>query len=202
MEEDLRLHAPAALRNRDLIADFLQEHLPPQGILLEIASGSGEHCIRFGERLPRHIIQPSDPSPRARASIDAWTASSGLANVRPALDIDASAQDWPIDKADTIICINMIHISPWRAATGLFAGAAKLLPPGGVLYTYGPYMRDGAHTSQSNADFDAELRRENPEWGVRSIEALCELAAACGFCAPGITSMPANNFSLIFKRLA
>jgi hypothetical protein len=200
MEEDLRLHAPAALRNRDLIVDVLQDHLPAQGLLLEIASGSGQHCLRFGERLPRHVIQPSDPSPQARASINAWIASSGLANVRPALDIDASLPDWPVDQAAAVLCINMIHISPWRATTGLFAGAAKYLSPGGLLYTYGPYMQGGAHTSKSNAGFDADLRRENPEWGVRSIEALSELAAACGFSAPQITQMPANNMSLIFTR--
>ncbi len=200
MEEEIRLHAPAALRNRDLIADVLQDHLPPQGLLLEIASGSGQHCVRFGERLPRHVIQPSDPSPQARASIDAWMASSGVANVRAALDIDASEPAWPIGHADVVVCINMIHISPWEATRGLFAGAARVLTPGGLLYTYGPYMRDGAHMSESNAAFDADLRRQNPEWGVRSIEALSELAIACGFAAPSITQMPANNLSLIFRR--
>jgi SAM-dependent methyltransferase len=201
MEEDLRLHAPAALRNRDLIVDVLQDHLPPQGLLLEIASGSGQHCVRFGERLPRHVIQPSDPSPQARASIDAWVASSGVTNVKPALNIDASLPDWPVGHADAVLCINMIHISPWRATVGLFAGAARVLAPGGLLYTYGPYMRGGAHTSESNAGFDADLRRENPEWGIRSLEALSELAATCGFAAPLIAPMPANNLSLIFKRV-
>ncbi|WP_020174563.1 DUF938 domain-containing protein [Methyloferula stellata] len=200
MEEDLRLHAPAALRNRDLIVDVLQDHLPPHGLLLEIASGSGQHSVRFGERLPRHVIQPSDPSPQARASIDAWVASSGVTNVRPALDIDASKPDWPISQADAIACINMIHISPWEATTGLFAGAARVLAPGGLLYTYGPYMRDGAHMSESNAAFDADLRRQNPQWGVRSLEALTALAATCGFAAPRTTQMPANNLSLMFTR--
>jgi cyclopropane fatty-acyl-phospholipid synthase-like methyltransferase len=200
MEEDLRLHAPAALRNRDLIADILQTHLPPRGLLLEIASGSGQHCIRFAERLPHHVIQPSDPSPQARASIDAWVASSGVTNVKPALNIDASLPDWPIGPADAVACINMIHISPWRATTGLFTGAAQVLTPGGLLYTYGPYMRGGEHTSEGNAIFDADLRRENPEWGLRSIESVSELAAACGFTAPLIVQMPANNLSLIFKR--
>jgi hypothetical protein len=202
MEEDLRLHAPAALRNRELIVDVLQDYLPPQGLLLEIASGSGQHCVRFGERLPRHVIQPSDPSPQARASIDAWVTSSGVANVKPALNIDASWPDWPIDRADAVLCINMIHISPWRATTGLFAGAAKHLLPGGLLYTYGPYMQGGVHMSESNAVFDADLRRENAEWGLRSIEALSELARNCGFAAPQIRQMPANNLSLIFKRSA
>lgn len=201
MEQDLRLHAPAALRNRDLIADVLQSALPPRGLLLEIASGSGEHCIRFGERLPHHVIQPSDPSPQARASIDAWTLSSGVTNVRPALDIDASLPDWPIGHADAVLCINMIHITPWRATLGLFAGAAKYLTAGGLLYTYGPYMCGNKHTSEGNAAFDLSLRRDNPEWGIRSIEALSELANARGFSAPHMIPMPSNNFSLIFKRM-
>lgn len=202
MGEDLRLNAPAALRNRDLIADVLQDRLPAHGLLVEIASGSGQHCIRFAERFARLTIQPSDPDAKARTSIDAWRASSGLANVLPALNIDASKPDWPIEKADAILCINMIHISPWQATTGLFAGAAKYLAPGGLLYTYGPYMRGGAHTSEGNAIFDADLRRENPDWGIRSLEALDQLAAANGFPPPDIVEMPANNLSLIFKRQA
>ncbi len=201
MPEDLRQHAPAALRNRDLIVDVLLNHLPRSGLLLEIASGSGQHCVRFGERLPAHVIQPSDPSPQARASIDAWIASSGLTNVKPALDIDASRADWPIAHAEAVLCINMIHISPWRASAGLFAGAAKCLGPGGLLYTYGPYLQGGAHTSASNAAFDADLRRQNAEWGIRPIEGLSELAQSRGFSAAAIVPMPANNFSLIFRRL-
>jgi cyclopropane fatty-acyl-phospholipid synthase-like methyltransferase len=200
MEEDFRLHAPAALRNRDLIADILTDHLPPRGLVLEIASGSGEHCIRFGERLPNHVIQPSDLSPQARMSIDAWVASSGVTNVRPALNIDVSQPDWPIAEADAIICINMIHIAPWQATAGLFAGAARILTTGGVLYTYGPYMREGAHTSAGNAHFDADLRQQNADWGIRSIEALNDLAEANGLSIPLIIPMPSNNFSLIFKR--
>jgi SAM-dependent methyltransferase len=200
MEEDLRLHAPAALRNRDLIADILQDYLPPRGLVLEIASGSGEHCIRFGERLPNHVIQPSDPSLQARISVDAWVASSGVTNVRPALNIDASQPDWPFAEADAIICINMIHIAPWSAAAGLFAGAARILTSPGVLYTYGPYMHGGVHTSEGNARFDSDLRQQNAAWGIRSIEALTELATANGLSAPQMIPMPSNNFSLIFKR--
>jgi hypothetical protein len=202
MEEDLRLHAPAALRNRDFITDILIDHLPPQGLLLEIASGTGEHCVRFGERLPRHVIQPSDPNERARISIDAWIASSHLTNVRAALDIDASLPDWPIAQADAVICINMIHISPWRATTGLFAGAARILGSHGLLFTYGPYMQNGRHTSEGNAAFDADLRSQNAEWGVRPIEDLTQLALSCGFSAPHKIEMPSNNFTLIFKRSA
>jgi hypothetical protein len=200
MEEDLRLHAPAALRNRDLIAAILKERLPPSGLVLEIASGTGEHCVRFGELLPNHVFQPSDLSRQARTSIDAWIASSGLTNVRPALNIDASLPDWPVAEAAAVICINMIHISPWPATKGLFFKAAKILAAGGILYVYGPFMRDGAHTSEGNAAFDADLREQNSDWGIRSIEALGELAASNGLSAPDIIPMPSNNFSLIFKR--
>jgi hypothetical protein len=200
MEEDLRLHAPAAMRNRDLIIDVLKDHLPSKGLLLEIASGSGEHSARFGERLPHLVIQPSDPSQQCRVSIDAWTDSTQVTNVKPALDIDARLPDWPIKQADAIVCINMIHIAPWSATTGLFAGAAKILAAGGLLYTYGPYLENGIHTSAGNAAFDADLRSQNAEWGIRSIEALTELALSYGFSAPQKIQMPSNNLSLIFKR--
>ena len=197
---DARLNAPAALRNRDLILEVLRGHLPPQGLILEIASGSGQHCIRFGEGLPNHIIQPSDPKAAARASIDAWIADSGLANIRPALALDATADVWPIAAADAIVCINMIHIAPWKAAQGLFAGAARLLPVRGALYLYGPFKRDGRHTAPSNEAFDASLREENSDWGVRDLETIAALAASCGFGAANIIEMPANNLSLIFQK--
>ncbi len=202
MTEDLRLHAPAALRNRDLIADILATVLPATGYFLEIASGSGEHCIRFAERFPGATIQPSDPEPRSRASIDAWVNALGLTNVKPALTIDASLPDWPTGPVDAIVCINMIHISPWQATVGLFRGAAKYLAPGGVLYTYGPYMRGGAHTSEGNAAFDASLRNDNPDHGIRSLEAITDLAHQSGLTAPRVIEMPSNNLSLIFNREA
>lgn len=197
---DARLNAPAALRNRDLILEILRAYLPPQGLVLEIASGSGQHCIRFGEGLPHHVIQPSDPNREARASINAWITESGAANVRQALAIDAAEDVWPIKTADAILCINMIHIAPWRAACGLFAGGAKLLPSGAPLYLYGPFKRNGRHIAPSNEAFDASLRHENPEWGVRDLEAVVALATSCGFEAPKIIEMPANNLSLVFHR--
>ncbi len=197
---DARLTAPAAVRNRDLILDVLRAHLPAQGLVLEIGSGTGQHCIRFGAGLPHHIFQPSDPNPEARASIQAWIRDSGVTNVREALALDATAELWPIAKADAICCINMIHIAPWRAARGLFAGGARLLPAGGPLYLYGPFKREGRHWAASNEAFDASLRQENPDWGVRELEAVAALAAACGFGEPAIIEMPANNLSLIFRR--
>lgn len=197
---DARRNAPAALRNRDLILDTLRPQLPPQGLILEVASGSGQHCIRFAEGLPQHILQPSDPDAAARASIDAWTADSRLPNIRKALDIDATASIWPIESADAVICINMIHIAPWRAGCGLIAGAGRLLPADGPLYLYGPFKRDGCHTATSNEAFDASLRSENPEWGVRDLDALAAIAAEAGFGPPLIIEMPANNLSLVFRR--
>lgn len=199
--EDLRLHAPAALRNRDLILDIIQAHLPAAGLILEVASGSGEHCVRFGENLPAHLIQPSDPDPRARASIDAWIAASGRANIRAAIDLDASAPTWPVTEAAAVICINMIHISPWAATQGLISGAARILPPGGPLFLYGPYKRGGAHTSESNAQFDHDLRRRNFEWGIRDLEKVEELALANGLSDPLVFEMPANNLTLLFQKL-
>lgn len=200
MNEDRRLHAPAALRNRDPILAILRDHLPEKGLILEIASGSGEHCIWFGERLPGHVMQPSDPDPKARASIDAWIAASRGRNIRPAIDLDASATNWPVADAAALVCINMAHISPWAATRGLLAGAARILPPGGPLFLYGPFKRDGKHTSQSNADFDLDLRRRNVEWGIRDLESIEDLAAAGGFAKPLVVEMPANNLSLVFHK--
>ncbi len=200
--QDLRLGSPAALRNRDLILDAIRDHLPRQGLVLEIASGSGQHCVRFGERLPGIVIQPSDPDPRARASIDAWVAGSGVTNVFPALALDAAAPVWPLAKADAILCINMIHIAPWGATRGLLAGAARLLGPGAPLILYGPYKRGGTHTSESNAAFDRDLRKENPDWGVRDLEKVEAEAVAKGFSPAAVAQMPANNLVLVFTKWA
>ena len=145
-------------------------------------------------------FQPSDPGEAERRSVDQWVASLGLQNVCPAIAIDAGADVWPITAADVVFCINMIHISPWRASEGLFRGAARLLPPSGVLFTYGPYKRDGAHTSEGNAAFDASLCERNPEWGIRDVADVTALALEAGFEAPDVIQMPANNLSLVFRR--
>jgi SAM-dependent methyltransferase len=197
---DARLHAPSAARNRDPILNVLQRFLPARGVVLELASGSGEHTVHFAQAFPALAFQPSDPDAEARASIDAWAASAGLPNVRPALAIDATTQPWPIDAADAVLCINMIHISPWQAAIGLVSGAAAILPPGGLLYLYGPYRRNGSHTAPSNEAFDRSLRERNPAWGIRDLEAVADLAAVHGFGPPAIEQMPANNLSLIFSK--
>jgi hypothetical protein len=199
MTEDARRQAPAVARNRDPILQVLRRHLPAQGLVLELASGSGEHIRHFAEALPALTFQPSDPDPGCRASIDAWAAP--LPNIRPALALDAAA-DWPALRADAVLCINMVHISPWAASIGLFRGAASALPAGGLLYLYGPYRQDGVPTAPSNEEFDASLRSRNPEWGLRSLSAVAALAAEHGFAAPVVESMPANNLSLIFRRAA
>ena len=201
MTDDARQYAPSAARNRDPIWAVLGPQLPPRGLVLEIASGSGEHTVHFARLAgPQLTFQPSDPDAPARASIDAWAAASGLPNIRPALALDAAAETWPIDRADVVVCINMIHISPWASTVGLVRGAARVLPPGGLLFLYGPYRRGGQHTAPSNAAFDADLRRRNPAWGVRDLEAVAELAASAGFEAPTITPMPANNLCVLFRR--
>jgi hypothetical protein len=200
--KDQRLHAPAALRNRDLILSAVEPYLPASGLILEVASGSGQHCIWFAEKLPQHVMQPSDPDPKARASIGAWIASAGVRNIREPIALDAAAKLWPLTEADAIFCINMVHISPWSATLGLLDGAARLLPPTAPLCLYGPYRRGGAHTSESNAAFDRDLRGQNHEWGVRDLEALGMEAAARGFLPPAIIEMPANNLTLVFRKRA
>lgn len=196
---DPRRQAPAAARNRAPILEVLRQHLPAQGLVLEVASGSGEHILHFAEALPALSFQPSDPDAGARASIDAW--AEGQPNVRPALALDASAT-WPALRADAVLCINMIHIAPWQAAIGLFRGAAATLPAGGLLYLYGPYRQSGLPTAPSNEAFDADLRARNPAWGLRLLEDVVALAAEHGFAAPDVVPMPANSLSLIFRRVA
>jgi SAM-dependent methyltransferase len=197
---NLRQHAPSAERNREPILAVLKRVLPATGTVLEIASGTGQHAIHFAAALPHLVWQPSDVDDEARASIAAWTAHSGLANVRPPLALDVRDASWGIEAAAAIVCINMIHISPWASAQALIGGAGRLLGPGGVLFLYGPYRRGGAHTAPTNAAFDEQLQRRNPAWGVRDMEAVVALADAAGFDADEPVEMPANNFSLVFRK--
>lgn len=193
---DVRRHAPATLRNREAITAVLADVLPASGLVLEIASGSGEHVAYFARALPGRDWQPSDPDPDARASIAAWCA--GLDEVRSPLTLDAAAPDWPIDRADAVLCINMVHISPWEATLGLLAGAARILPAGAPLILYGPYRREGVATAPSNEAFDQSLRARDPRWGLRSVEAVRD--AARGFVFDRLVEMPANNLMLVFRR--
>lgn len=198
MTEDPRRTAPAAARNRGPILQALRPHLPASGTVLEVASGTGEHTACFAAALPGLRWQPTERLPEARASIDAWAA--GLPNVLPAVILDAASPEWPVRHADAVLCINMIHIAPWAAAEGLFAGAARVLPAGGLLALYGPYRRGERPLEPSNAAFDADLRRRDPGWGLREVESVTGLALRAGFAPPSLVEMPANNLMLLFRR--
>lgn len=199
--EAQKRYAPATLRNRDAILTVLRDALPPAGLVLEVASGSGEHAIHFAAALPALEWQPSDPDPAALASIAAWRAEAGLPNVRAPILLDA-AGDWPIDRADAILCINMVHISPWDATLGLLRGAGRALPTGGLLYLYGPYIRDDVETAPSNLAFDASLKARDPRWGVRRLEDVVAAAERQGLRFDRLVEMAANNLSVIFRRRA
>jgi len=196
----MRREAPAAGRNRQPILDVLRTCLPDNGLVLEIASGTGEHAVHFARALPGLDFQPSDPGAEQRASIDDWVRTLGLANVRPALDLDAAAETWPVERADAVVCINMIHIAPWAAAVGLTRGAARLLAAGSVLFLYGPYHRGGRPTSPGNETFDRSLRQQNSAWGIRDLEEVTALADREGFALDRVVDMPANNLSVVFRR--
>jgi SAM-dependent methyltransferase len=214
-DPDARQFAPAVQRNREPILAVLQQVLPNHGVVLEVASGTGEHGAFFAPQLPHHFWLPSDTAPEALASIRAWQVHQPIPNFLTPLTLEVSQPDWPDGVQSklaqpplagmpltAIVNINMIHISPWSATVGLMAGAKRLLPPGGILYLYGPYQRDGKHTAPSNEAFDTMLRSRNPAWGVRSLEAVIALAARHGLQWRDTVSMPANNFSVIFARSA
>ncbi len=197
------LSSPATARNKDLILEVLRPNLPATGLVLEIASGAGEHALHMATHLPGLTWQPTDPDPQALASIAAWRDQEGPANLLPPLELDAAHPDsWPVPAADAVVCINMIHISPWAATEGLFAGAGRLLAEGGVLFTYGPYLEDGIETAPSNLAFDASLKSRNPAWGIRRREELEALAARHGLAQQSRIAMPANNLGLVFRRSA
>lgn len=194
-----RRYAPATKRNRESIVAVLREELPSSGLVLEVASGSGEHAIHFAAAFPDLHWQPSDPDPDALASIEAWRAEAGLLNLRPPIRLDARG-GWPADRVDAILCINMVHISPWAATLGLMKGAGRVLPPHGLLYLYGPYVRDGVETAPSNLAFDVSLRARDPQWGLRRMEDVIAVAHAEGLAFQRLVEMPANNLSLTFRR--
>jgi hypothetical protein len=199
-QDDGRRSAPATLRNREPILNVLQPLLPETGLVLEIASGTGEHLVHFARRLPQLTWQPSDPSRKARQSIAAWVAAEGLQHVCAPLDIDAAAEKWPINHAVAIICINMIHISPWSATVGLMRGAGSILASGTPLYLYGPYRRTGRPLESSNAAFDVDLRARNPQWGLRELDDVAKCADDYSLRLDQVVEMPANNLSVIFRK--
>ena len=191
---------PSAERNKGPILDVLARVLPRRGLVLEIASGTGQHVVHFANALPDLTWQPSDPDQELRHSIALRVTEEHRDNIERPIDLDVTRLPWPLQTADAVVAINMIHVAPWSATLALFEGAKALLSPGQVLFLYGPYRRDGRHTSPSNAQFDLDLRARNPEWGLRDLEAVSDVAAAAGFDLAEIVGMPANNFSLVFKR--
>ena len=196
-----RRSAPHVARNAEPIADVLGAVLPARGLVLEVASGTGEHAVHFARTFLRLKWQPSDPDPLALRSIESWRHEAGLANLLPAVTLDVCAEDWLTERADAILCINMIHISPWSAAEGLMRGAGRRLDPGAPLYLYGPYFQAGVPTAPSNLAFDQSLRSRDPEWGIRDLEAVVDLARAHGFALDTVVPMPANNLSVVLRRL-
>ena len=196
---EVPLTAPAAERNKGPILTVLNGLLPASGLVLEIVSGTGQHVVHFAQGMPHLMWQPSDPDPELRASIRAWIAQTGLSNIRAPLDLDVGRLPWPIERADAVVCINLVHIAPWPATPALMAGAARLLPATGILVLYGPYRREGRHTAPSNEAFDQQLRASNPDWGVRHLEAVTEVAASDGLALRDVIAMPANNFCVVFR---
>lgn len=192
--------APAALRNREPIADVLADWLPKSGMVLELASGTGEHAVHFAGRFPGLTWQPSDADADALGSIAAWREQSGFANLLPPLRIDAASADWPVEAAQAVVSINMVHISPWSSALGLIAGAQRILAAGAPLILYGPWIVSGVETAPSNLDFDRDLKRRNSAWGLRRVEDFDAAASKCGFRLLELRAMPANNLMLLFRR--
>lgn len=197
-DTDARLHAPATARNRDAIVAVLGRVLPPSGLVLEMASGTGEHVAYFAERLPARLEwQPTDVLPRHLASI---AAHNHRPNVRAPIALDVEVEPWPVQQAAAILAINLVHIAPWSACLALLRGAARTLSAGGVLFLYGPFQEHGQHTAESNALFDQRLRDSDPRWGVRDADEIVTQAAAHGLLATERVAMPANNLSLVFTR--
>ena len=203
---DQRLFFPATERNRGPIGDLLSQLLPASGTVLELASGSGEHAVCFQQRFPHLLWQASDPNPDHRASIDAWIRHQVLTDVMPAaLKLDVEERPWPLPPTirstlKTVVCINLLHISPASCTDALLEESALLLPSGASLIIYGPFMRNGAHTSASNAAFDQSLRERNDEWGLRDVNAITSIAANAGFQIDDVIPMPANNLTIVFNR--
>jgi len=199
---DHRRSAPHVARNAGPISAVLAEILSPRGLVLEVASGTGEHILHFAQAFPKLLWQPSDPEPAALRSIEAWRAEGRLFNLLPAASLDVRAADWPVVQADAILCINMIHISPWPATVGLLRGAGRLLGTGAPLYLYGPYRRAGVETAPSNEAFDESLKARDPEWGLRDLEAVTAEGARYGLELDRVVEMPANNLSVVLRKSA
>ncbi len=194
-------HAPATQRNREPIRKVLETELPGDGgLLLEIGAGTGEHAVYLSKAFPQWQWQPTDPDPDALASIAAWRDEEGGDNLLEPIQLDASGAEWPVDRADAMLCVNMTHISPRAASEGLFAAAGRMLAPGAPLLIYGPFLEADVETTQSNLDFDASLKARNPAWGLRELAWIDELADANGLARTARHAMPANNLTLVYRK--
>ncbi len=199
---DPRLFFPATQRNRDAILEVLRRVLPSEGHVLEIGSGSGEHVTHFASALPGLRFIPSDLDAAHRASVAAWTTHLGLDNIESPRAIDASSDDWGVDRVDSVICANVIHIAPWDVALGLMAGAAARVGPNAPVVLYGPFKRGGQHTAPSNEAFDQSLRSRDPRWGVRDLDEVSAVAEGHGLVLDEVVEMPANNLTVVWRRRA
>lgn len=197
---DSRCSAPSAGRNREPILQVLRKVLPQSGTVLEVAAGTGEHAVFFSRAFPHLDWWPTDIAPENLASIESWRTAEGGPNLQPARRLDVLSEEWPVSKADALVCINMIHIAPWECTEGLMAGAGRVLSPRGILVTYGPYRVDGAHTAPSNVEFEAWLKGKDPRFGVRDVGDVAAEAAARGLSLEQRIEMPANNFTLVFQK--
>ncbi len=194
--------APAAERNKEPILEILRDVLPLRGLVLEVASGSGQHAVFFARALPQVIWQPSDADPGALESIAAYCQEANLPNLLLPILLDASAATWPIEHASAIVSINMIHIAPFSACLGLLEGGARILPEDAPLVLYGPFIIDGDFVAPSNVEFDRRLRSENAAWGVRELREVERAAIARGFRLDRVIARPANNQVVVFRRNA
>ncbi len=194
----MKLDYPATHRNRAPLLRVLEATLPATGLVVEIGSGSGQHTAYFAAALPQLTWQPTDVSAEGRASADAWAADVPQATILPAVHLDVR-QPWPMERADAVICANMIHIAPWSCTDGLLEGASAVLPTGGPLVLYGPFQ-EGARTAASNLSFDASLRQRDPRWGVRSLDAVLAAADSCRLDLSHRHDLPSNNLALVFRR--
>jgi SAM-dependent methyltransferase len=197
---DGRLVSPSAERNKVPIAAVLERVLPRRGAVLEVGSGTGQHVVHFARAMPHLTWQPSERDAASLRSIAHWMAAETLPNIRAPLRLDVADQPWPVGPTVAVVALNMIHIAPWSAAEALIRGAGAAVSPGGILFLYGPYRRNGRHTSPSNATFDEQLRSQDPQWGVRDLEDVAVCAKAHGFGEPETHEMPSNNLSVVLRR--
>jgi cyclopropane fatty-acyl-phospholipid synthase-like methyltransferase len=204
-DADQRMFSPSAACNAEPILTVLKGLFPAQGTVLEIGCGTGEHAVCFAAAMPSLTWLPTDPDPASRASTASWIGFKGLSNVLAPIDVDASSPVWGVETLapfDAMLSINMIHIAPWAATAGLFAGAGRLLRDGGLLCLYGPFMHNGAYNAPSNTAFDQSLKARNPAWGLRDIADLKRVARAADLRLGETVAMPSNNTLLVFRRAA